>query len=145
MTDESSELIRRARRLIADATDKLKELSEIVSELTNGEGLKPREQDKYGEPTWAYMVKVRIPVNIYLTRKFREYAVSQGFNEVAVSELWNGTPLAEGFVQYFRRTGKKNQNWTLTWENWVRNANKFKSKPAGPVSRFDRAVGKGGR
>ena len=32
---------------------------------------------------------------------------------------------AEGFSLYFRQTGKKNVDWTATWQNWCRNAVKF--------------------
>jgi hypothetical protein len=141
MTEET-DLVKRGMQLLREIEGKSKELGAILLGLAEPVQRQVATTDKYGEPTWAYMVNVRIPDAIKLTRHLREYAVSQGFNEAAVSEMWNGGPMKEGFVQYYRKTGKKFSNWSLVWMTWVRNE---KTRPSGGGSRFDRLVGKEGR
>lgn len=142
MSDQE-ELIKRGKQLCVAIADKADELSAILHALSTAETRQPKQQDKYGEPTWAYLVKVPIPEKIYLTRVFREYAVEQGILPEKVSELWNGSPVSEGFVRYFQRTGKKWKNWTTVWQNWVTNDNKRRAKPT--ESRFDRLSSAVGR
>jgi len=141
MDSEHIELVKRFRRLVVDVQAKVTEMDQIVTMLADEIPTRQvKEQDEYGEPTWAYMVKVAIPKDIKLTRRLREYAVEAGFQESAVSELWNGGPTSEGFVRYYRRTGRRWLNWSLVWMKWVRDEKVRKhGVPArGGESRFDR-------
>lgn len=134
--EEKDELIKRGKQICVEITSKADELYAILHVLSTAETRQPKAQDKYGEPTWVYLVKVPIPDKIMLTRAFREFAVANGFREDKVSELWNGSPTSEGFVRYYQRTGTKWKNWTKVWQNWVTNENKRRAKPSD--SRFDR-------
>lgn len=140
MDDEQAELVKRGKQLCVDISGKADELYAVLHAISQADSRQPKVQDKYGEPTWSYLVKVAIPDKIHLTRAFREFAVENGFREDKVSELWNGSPTSEGFVRYYQRTGTKWKNWTKVWQNWVTNENKRRAGPR--ESRFDRVVGK---
>jgi len=68
---------------------------------------------------FKFKIKVKIPTNIFLTSRMKNYAIKQGCkNDKYIQDLF------EGFVNFYKRDGRKWQDWTLTFYDWVRNDKK---------------------
>ncbi len=76
---------------------------------------KPKKAaDANGQPTFRFAAKVSLPDDFRLTKKLHAYALELGFSESRVSALH------ENFVSYYRKSGKKWQDWGRTWMDWCR-------------------------
>jgi len=114
--DEREQILKKANALVLTIVRSTGELQSLIGALRVNKkvGGKRKDKDEFGDPTYAFEVKVRIPEDIKLTRKMRNYAAEKGFNASTVQAVWTE------FFEYYRRTGKKFQDWTLTWYTWVR-------------------------
>lgn len=84
---------------------------------------KTKETDEAGEPTWRYQARVVIPKNFYLTKRMAKYAIDRGFAEQKIREMF------DGFVRWYNKNGKKWQDWTRVWMDWVRREQERSSAP----------------
>lgn len=126
LTDEErDQILKKAQALVLTIVRSTGELQTLLGALREKKtGSKRKEVDEFGDPTYAYQVKCKIPHDIQLTRKMRDYAIERGFNASTVQPMWTD------FVEYYRRTGRKFQDWTLTWYTWVRTEQKRRSEKA---------------
>lgn len=99
----------------------LKKIQELTEEaqglLVDIHGQKERkikDTDENGEPTWRYALKVKMPKDIHLTKKMREYAEAHGIPEASLLQLW------EVFVNWHLKNAKKWADWSRVWADWCR-------------------------
>ncbi len=146
MSDElNKELLKKANQLMRTATQSLADLQLVLDELGGKETKRIKERDENDEPTWSYAIKVKIPPDFYLTRKFLDYAMEYGFSVDEATQLMLGKPsggyaIYEGFFKYYNRVGTKWQNWTLVWQKWVRTEHdrrQAKKNGSSQTTRFD--------
>lgn len=143
--DQRDEILKKVNRLLKTIGTAVGELTECVAALSDETQRKTGGKDEYGEPNWKYAVKVGVPKDIYLTRKFLEYGEKFGFNASSMAILMHGVGTYEGFIKYYQRqAGQKNgkwANWSLVFMKWVRTEHERKQKKAAGVAsatRFDR-------
>ena len=67
-----------------------------------------------GESDFKFENKVKIPPNIFLTNKMKSYAKDQGCQDD--NHIFF---MFESFKNWFGQTGRKYQDWTKTFYNWV--------------------------
>jgi len=67
-----------------------------------------------GESDFKFENKVKIPPNIFLTNKMKNYAKDQGCQDD--NHIFF---MFESFKNWFGQTGRKYQDWTKTFYNWV--------------------------
>jgi hypothetical protein len=90
----------------------LRAAAEKIDKLTQRKSAK--ELDENQEPTFRYLVKTLIPDDFYITKKMAKYALDKGMSEASIK--FN----AQNFVNYYRKSGKKWQDWSRVWQDWVR-------------------------
>lgn len=61
-----------------------------------------------------FKIAVKIPSDFYLTDQMRDYAKKQGLQDESHLNY-----LFESFVNWWSGNGKKKQNWTKTFYNWI--------------------------
>ena len=66
------------------------------------------------EKDFKFENKVKIPKDIFLTNKMKGYAKDQGCQDEAHISF-----MFENFKNWFGQTGRKYQDWTKTFYNWV--------------------------
>lgn len=106
-------------RRIVGLASKVQELAnEMVVLVAALQDQKPkrngRELDDNGEPTWNFAVAVKIPKDLFLTKRFRVYAEGLGFKGKDLTDQW------EGFVNWYTRKGSKWMHWSKVWFDWCR-------------------------
>lgn len=139
--DERGELLKKINRVLRSVAGNVAELTELMEALAGGPAKRAKQRDEYGDPTWVYAVKRKIPDDFRLTRKFIEYGAEHGFTEESMKVLMHGKGSYSGFIGYYRESGKKWQDWTKVFERWVRTERERKDKaqqPAAAATRFDK-------
>lgn len=139
-TSEEDTLFKSAMRDIVNAQQALNAATEKLLALHDPATRGTSAVDDHGEPTWNYLVKVGLPADIRLTKKFIDYAKTFGFNEESANTLMHGKGTYEGFIKYYQRVGRKWQRWSLVWQKWVRTEHDRKQKAQsgnGRSTRFD--------
>lgn len=136
--DSTAEMIAKRGRLLRTAMQALSDI-QIIDAALAGEKIKPiREQDENGEPTWNYLVKVALPADFRMTKRFLAYGSGFNFNPESMHTLMHGKDTYEGFIGYYSRTKTKWANWSLVFMKWVRSEHDRKTKKeAGRLTRFD--------
>lgn len=143
--DQRDEILKKVNRLLKTIGGAVAELVECAEALSDETKRKTGGKDEYGDPNWNYAVKVTVPKDIYLTRKFLEYGETFGFNQESMHTLMHGKGTYEGFIKYYQRQiGQKNGkwiNWSLVFMKWVRTEYERKQAKAAGVAtatRFDK-------
>lgn len=143
--DQRDEILKKVNRILRTIGTAVGELTDCMAALVDESQRAVGGKDQYGEPTWKYAVKVGIPKDFYLTRKFLEYGAEFGFNVESMRILMLGQGTYEGFIKYYQRqAGQKNgkwANWSLVFMKWIRTEHERKQKKAAGVAaatRFDR-------
>lgn len=139
--DERAELLKKINRVLRAVSSNVVELTELMEVLAGDRTKRAKQLDQYGEPTWIYAIKRKIPADFRLTRKFLEYGAEHGFNEDSMKILMHGKGSYSGFIAYYKESGKKWQDWTKVFERWVRTERERKDKaqqPAATATRFDK-------
>lgn len=133
--DERRQVIRKIRRSLREAVNKLREVDALAATLGDGAPREVKRADENGEPTWAYAISVPLPAEVYLTKKWAAYALEQGCTQVETVQMF------EDFKLFYRKGGEKKkwQQWTLVWMLWVRTDAKRKADRGTYKGRFDRA------
>lgn len=140
--DESAALFKEAMRKFDLAQKQINEGVEFLRAAYEPQRKTRSAIDKNGEPTWDYLVKQKIPADIFVTKEFAAYAAQFGFSQESAEILMNGKGTYEGFKVYYKRVGTKWQCWSLVWKKWVRSEYERKQKASeakntGRASRFD--------
>lgn len=143
--EQRDAIVKKVNRVLKTVSSALAELTELVAALNDDTSRRVGKLDDNCEPTWAYLVKQKIPADIYLTKKFLEYGEEFGFTKDSMQILLHGLDRPghqsyEGFKRYYQRKGTKWENWSLVFMKWVRTEHERKQKanaPGGPGTRFD--------
>lgn len=103
-----------------------------------------RELDENGEPTWNYAIPMVIPKSLFLTQKFRDYALVYGHIGEKADAIF------EDFKRYYEQQANRNaknakwKSWSLVLMKWMREQNGHAKKGnGGAPTRYDqhRTVG----
>lgn len=114
-----------SRKEFIKLASELRRMADLIDSITAPRV--KRAVDELGEPTFSFAARVPIPDNFRVTTKLMKYALERGFDLVAQSKI------REDFISYYRKTGKKWQDWGATWMTWVRNEQKRRA--AAPKTR----------
>lgn len=110
-TPTSDEVIEISRAELMRLATTLRSAAEMIDALVKRRHR--RELDPNGEPTFAYAAKVVIPKDFYLTKRLTEYALRKGFGLEQVQNM------LAAFVRYYAKSGRKWQDWSRVWMDWV--------------------------
>lgn len=98
---------------------------EKTNERTNAEPMRNHtlpdnnKNDKNDKNKYSYERAVKIPSDFYLTDKMKSYAQKQGLQDQSHLDY-----LFKSFVNWWTGNGKKKQDWTRTFYNWILNDKK---------------------
>jgi hypothetical protein len=110
-TATSDEVIEIRREELMRLATQLRTSAAMIDALVKRR--KRADLDDNGEPTFAFGAKVPLPKDFHLTHRLAKYAQDKGFNGASTKNM-----LAE-FVRYYAKTGKKWQDWSRVWMDWV--------------------------
>lgn len=100
------------RQELMALSKKLRAMADSIDAITK---VKPKKAvDDAGEPTFRFATKVTLPDDFRMTAKMAGYAKSCGFDQKQSEQM------LETFVTFYRKGGKKWQDWTRVWMDWVR-------------------------
>lgn len=125
---ENRELFMKAMRMLATAQQQIIDATELLNALYEPDTRARAAIDENGEPSFEYLVKVRIPKDLKLTKRMVAYAAEKGFSAESTQILFDGKGTYEGFRKYYERMGTKWQSWYLVWAKWVRSERDRKDK-----------------
>lgn len=100
------------RKELMDLAKHLRRMADTIDLITKVKGKK--SVDEFGAPTFRFDTKVSLPENFVLTVKMSRYAQDAGFTFTDTATMF------ETFVTFYRKGGKKWQDWTRVWMDWVR-------------------------
>lgn len=146
---DNDALFKKAMKLMAVAQSQINEATELLNALYEPERRAKGATDSNGEPSFCYLVKVKIPKDFRMTKKFLAYALEHKFTEESATILMHGKEghTYEGFIKYYGRVGTKWQDWGLVWQKWVRSERERKDNKGtkGPTgqTRFSRSRTRG--
>lgn len=144
--EQRDAILKKVNRILRVVAGAVAELTELTAELNGDTRRKASAKDENGEPIWAFMVKQKVPKDMYVTKKLQAYGETFGFNKESMQILMNGLDSAsgnsyEGFKRYYTSSGKKWENWSLVFMRWVRTEYDRKQQkanaPSGPGTKFD--------
>jgi hypothetical protein len=108
---DSPALTPELRKELMDLSAGLKAAAAKIDAMT---GLKQkRELDVLGEPMFAFNAVVPIPKDFYITKILWQYAAVNGFKDEEIKSM------ADAFVRYYNKSGKKWKHWSKVWMDWV--------------------------
>lgn len=140
MTPEEAEIFKVLRRRILTQRSCHDEMLAILDSLV-GEQKTIKETDGNNEPTFDYAVKRNIPGSIYLTARFKAYALEYGF------DLDRALVIFLDFKEYYERNANKPNGkwsrWSLVWFKWVRKQHDLENKPQATPTRFGQSRTRG--
>lgn len=116
----SGSLSSEARKELMDLAKRLRAAADSIDLITKMKTKK--STDELGEPTFRFAAKVTIPDDFKLTLMLTKYGLERGFDLPAQEKM------LEAFVTFYRKGGKKWQDWGRVWMDWVRREADKRSK-----------------
>lgn len=109
---ESAVLTPEARKELMALSKKLRAAADSIDLITKVKAKKA--VDELNQPTFRFATKVALPDDFFMTVKMTNYAQDNGFPMREAQQMF------ETFVTFYRKGGKKWQDWTRVWMDWVR-------------------------
>lgn len=109
---EASTLTPETRAELMDVARRMRAAADAIDRITKVKAKK--NVDEMGEPTFRFATKVTIPDDFKLTLRLTKYALDAGFDLMAQAKM------LEDFVTFYRKGGRKWQDWSRVWMDWVR-------------------------
>lgn len=101
-----------SRQELMNLAKKLRTMADAIDVITKVK--RKKALDEAGEPTFRFAARVSLPDDFRMTKNMADYAASAGFSEKEAKQM------LETFVTFYRKGGKKWQDWTRVWMDWVR-------------------------